>query len=144
METEIFPWNLRISANLHYLREHALLKNFYQRKPKRKSWISGFLTKLVIYTQKYYWEMVLENQGKVRECQKKKGGLVQEPTKPKLKVQRQFSKLSGKLLIFFFYLKTSSIFQKVFVPSTGNCLIASNYGQCFYYPSNEKSSIPDL
>lgn len=54
-------------------------------------------------------------------------------------VLRQFSRLSDKLMIFF-PLKSSSIFQTGFVSYTGDCLMARNYDQCFYYPSNEKAA----
>lgn len=64
METKTFPWKVQISANLHYLKEYVLLKKFYQLKAKRESCFSGFLTDLVIDTQKYYYYMVMEKTGK--------------------------------------------------------------------------------
>lgn len=71
METKTFPWKVQISANLHYLKEYVLLKKFYQLKAQRESCFSGFLTDLVIDTQKYYYYMVMEKQEKDRESQEK-------------------------------------------------------------------------
>lgn len=82
----------------------------------------------------------MEKQGKVRECQKKRG-LAWEPTINRMKVQRQFRRLSGKLLIFFIFFSKAVFFRRVLSLLQGNLiqhthwiLASSNsFSYCFLF-----------